>query len=209
MGFMVFGFLLLSFQNCGQNLATIKESSSSTSGQNNEPKKNVPSSDQKTVYDQLNLIEIPESPYLDDGLSQAMQASLKSADNLFTSKKVFIDHRTGQIKIVDQNEVEIQGAQFCLKEDDMSELQAILTSAEICQEQEAQANQQSDVICAQEFKYPYAKLHLDRDVVSVGESFSSCHKGPDLCGEYSGLLKNFLSYVVLNLNNMRCEFTPL
>ncbi|MFN8943496.1 MAG: hypothetical protein ACK5WZ_02625, partial [Pseudobdellovibrionaceae bacterium] len=137
MGFIVFGFLLLSFQNCGQNLATIKESSSSTSVQNNEPNQNVPSSDQKTVFDQLNLIEIPESPYLDDSLSQAMQTSLKNADNLFASKRIFLDHRTGQIKIIDQNEVEIQGAQFCLKEDDMSELQAILTSAEICQEQEA------------------------------------------------------------------------
>lgn len=203
LGFLAFIGMVLSFQNCGQNLATLQESSPA-SGVSGKSSNAVSPNQTKSIYEQMNILEIPESPVVDDSVSQAMSSKL-GPDSLFASKRIYLDPKNGQIKILDQNGNEIPGANFCLNEDDQSELQAILSSAEICEESEPAPQQ----VCAQDFKYPYAKLHMEKDVVSVGESYSSCHKGPDLCGEYSGLLKNFLSYILANLKSMSCELTPI
>lgn len=203
LGFLAFMGMILSFQNCGQNLSTISKESSSVSAPVSGTKSENSTDKSKSVYEKVDVLEIPESPTLDEGISAAMS---NKADNLFASKKVLLDPKSGQIQVVDLQDKNIPDGQFCLKEDDLSELQAILTSSEIC---EASGSIPSHAVCAQIFTYPYAKVHMGQEVLSLGESYSSCQKGPDLCGEYSGLLKNFLSYVVTNLKNMKCDFTAL
>ncbi len=203
-GFLAFTGLVLSFQNCGQNLSSIKENSSLVASSDTGSNQKAPTTE-KSIYDKLNVLEIPENPSLDESLSQTISGAMAKPENLFASKRLYVDPKSGQIKVVDQNEVEIQGVEFCMSEEDVSELQAILASAQMCSATEPSADQ----VCSQEFKYPYAKLHMDSDVVAVGESYSSCQRGPDLCGEYSALLKNFLSYIVVNLKSMQCQFESL
>lgn len=157
------------------------------------------------LNDKVEVIEIPESPDVEEAIS-GVSAKAFTGKRLFISKTLLINPQNGLIEVVNANTGESSGEEFCLKSDQIDELQAILASARIC---EAQEVMDEDIACTMDYQFPYAKLHLLNQKVSLGEKFSGCHRGADLCGEYSQLMQGFIASILNELPQMSCSFEAL
>jgi hypothetical protein len=187
--------LVVGFQNCSPNKLADINSSSALSN----PTEITPV--EKIDVSQTEILEVPESPYLEAQLQSAIQQSKPSSS--FAAHHLEIDVKTGVVHVVDQNSEDVQGVQYCLSSSDMSELRGILDSSKLCEDIAISDSQQN---CTMEYQMPYAKLHLPESEVALGESVSGCHKGPDLCGAQKDMLQGFLAHVQSQLSTKSCEF---
>ncbi len=195
--------LLFGFQNCGQ--APELTSGEMSSNQLRQATESDGSLKNISLQEKVDVIEIPESPELEQSLSELSSKST-TAGRLFISKTLMIYPQTGLIEVVDAQDGEAVGQQFCLSDEQGLELQGILAAAKICEEQ---TTQDENMACTMDYEFPYAKLHLLNQKVNLGERFSGCHRGTDLCGEYGNLMKSFVSQIKSNLDKMTCQFENL
>lgn len=187
--------LVVGFQNCSRNQLSDTNSADAL----NNPTEVTPA--EKVDVSQTEILEVPESAYLETQLRPAIQQSKPTSG--LASHHLEIDVKTGVIHVVDQNGDDVTGLQYCLSASDLEELRVILESSRIC-EDKAQSNSQLN--CTMEYRFPYAKLHLPELEIALGESMSGCHKGPDLCGEQKDLMQGFLAHVQNNLAAKTCSF---
>lgn len=186
--------LVIGFQNCSpQKLSDVNASDSL-----NNPTEVVPS--EKIDVSQTEILEIPESPYLEAQLQKDIQQV--QPDATFASHHLEIDVKTGVIHVLDQSDEIVIGVQYCLSSGEVAELRAILDSSKICEEKAEVAGQ----VCTMNYTFPYATLLFSNSELALGESTSGCHKGPDLCGEQKDLLQGFLAHVQNQLSSKKCEF---
>lgn len=200
----IFLALLLSFQNCGQSPQVGVNSSSSN--QFLQAAEGEGSFESVALDENVDRIEVPESPELEQTLRGISSKAVYSGERLFISQTLFIDPQTGLIDVVDAQNGESVGQNFCLKQEQVNQLQGILAAARICESKRVESAGQ---VCTMEYEFPYAKLHLLNQKVHLGERFSGCDQGTDLCGEYSVLMRNFISEVKSQLADLKCEFTGL
>jgi hypothetical protein len=194
--FASFAFcLVLGFQNCSPNQVSDVMSASSLSN----PIEVTPM--EKVDVSQTEMLEIPESAYLEAQLQSAIIASKPTST--FAAHHLEIDVKTGVVHVVDQSNEVVAGVQYCLSSSDISELRTILGTSKIC---ESKAIVDEQVLCTMNYTFPYAKLHFLGSELSLGESRSGCHKGPDLCGVQKDMLQGFLAHVQNNLATKKCDF---
>jgi hypothetical protein len=187
--------LVVGFQNCSRNQLSDVNPANALSN----PMEVTPS--EKIDVSQTEMLEIPESAFLEAQLQAAILASKPTST--FAAHHLEIDVKTGVVHVVDQNNETLAGVQYCLSSPDMSELRAILDSSKVC-EDSAVVDEQ--INCTADYQFPYAKLHFLESELSLGESMSGCHKGPDLCGNQKDMLQGFLAHVQSDLASKKCEF---
>lgn len=187
--------LVVGFQNCSRNQLSDTNSADAL----NNPTEVTPV--EKVDVSQTEILEVPESAYLETQLRPSIQQSKPTSS--FSSHHLEIDVKTGVIHVVDQAGETVAGVQYCLSNSEVDELRVILDSARIC-EDKAQTN--SQLGCTMEYRFPYAKLHLPEVEIALGEAMSGCHKGPDLCGDQKDMLQGFLAHVQNNLAAKKCNF---
>ena len=149
-------------------------------------------------------VEVPNSATVDSAVSKVTAKA--SSDSLFSSYNLSIHPKTGIIDVLEADGSVSPDAQFCLQSSQIAQLEDLMTQAKLC---EAQDQSQGNVVCSMDYHAPYAKLHFsDRDVV-LGERYSGCNKGPDLCGAQSAQLQAFLKDVTDHLSSLTCNFQSL
>lgn len=188
--------LVVSYQNCSRG-----QFSSDTTSSNALSNPTEVDAAEKADPSQTEIVEVPESSYLESQLQSAIQQSQPTS--ILASHHLEINVKTGVVNVVDQNGDAVNGLQYCLSSDDQDELSSILNSSKICEEKIAS---NSDMNCALYYISPYAKLHLQSTEVALGEATSSCHKGPDLCGSEKDMLQSFLADFQANLATKKCSF---
>lgn len=190
--------LVIGFQNCAGNKQFSDMNSSDALG---NPFEVTPM--EKIDVSQTEIIEIPESSYLEAQLQDAILQT-KATSN-FTTHHLEIDVKTGVIDVIEDNSGEaITGLQYCLNSQDLSQLDTILTDSKICEDKVIAQDQRA---CTMQYQFPYARLHFaETGAVALGEVFNACHRGYDLCGEKRDLLQEFLGKVQSELKSKKCEF---
>ncbi len=186
---------VVGFQNCSRSQFSDVNSSNALSN----PTEVTPAG--KINVSQTEILEVPESAYLESQLELAIRASKPTST--FAAHHLEIDVKTGVVHVVDQNNEDVSGVQYCLSLSDLNELHTILDSSKVC-EDNAVVDEQ--IVCTADYKFPYAKLHFAESQLSLGESMSGCRKGPDLCGEGKDMLQGFLAHVQSSLASKKCEF---
>lgn len=115
-----------------------------------------------------------------------------------------IEVPTTQIMTINlqQGTYSFQGSdeQYCLNNADKSEIQSILSSASICETKP----ENSETVCAEIYKVPYATLVYENDEIRLGEGTSSCHL-VDLCESYPQMLKGLLADLKNNKDQRICK----
>ena len=187
--------LVVGFQNCSPK----QFSDVNTANGLSNPTEITPV--EKIDVSQTEILEVPESAFLEAQLQPAIQQS--KPNSTFAAHHLEIDVKTGVVHVVDQSNEVVAGVQYCLSSSDVSELNAILGSAKVCEDK---AVVDENLNCTMEYKFPYARLHLPDSEVALGESMSGCHKGPDLCGEQKDMLQGFLAHVQTKLSSKACQF---
>jgi hypothetical protein len=194
--FAGFAFCLaISFQNCSRSQFSDVNNSNAL----NNPTAVTPA--EKIDVSQTKMLEIPESAYLESKLQSAITAS--NPTSTFAAHHLEIDVNTGVVKVVDQSNEIVVGVQYCLSSSDINELRAILDSSKVCEDQAVIDEQ---INCTADYKFPYAKLHFLESEISLGETVSGCHKGPDLCGDQKDMLQGLLTHIQGDLASKKCEF---
>ena len=187
--------LVVGFQNCSpRQFADV-----STNNSLSNPTEITPV--EKIDVSRTEILEVPESAFLEAQLQPAIQQSKPSST--FAAHHLEIDVKTGVVHVVDQSNDVVTGVQYCLSSADLSELRGILDSAKVCEDK---AVVDENLNCTMDYKFPYAKLHLPESEVALGEAMSGCHKGPDLCGEQKDMLQGFLAHVQSQLSSKACQF---
>ncbi|MGZ3742222.1 MAG: hypothetical protein ACXWRE_00735 [Pseudobdellovibrionaceae bacterium] len=186
--------LIISFQNCSPHHLSDVNNANALSN----PTLVTPT--EKVDVSQTEMVEIPESAYLESQLQQDITAA--SPTSTFSAHHLEIDVKTGVVHVVDQNNEVLVGLQYCLNSSDMSELHTILDSAKVCEDQAVEDGQ----VCTAEYRFPYAKLHFLDSEISLGEALSGCNKGPDLCGDQKDMLQGLLTHIQGDLATRKCEF---
>lgn len=187
--------LVVGFQNCSRNQL------SDGGGANSLSNPALVTPVEKVDVSQTEILEVPESAYLESQLQSDITQSKPTST--FSSHHLEIDVKTGVIHVVDQNNEVISGVQYCLSSSEVNELRSILDTAKVCEDK---AVVDENLNCTMDYKFPYAKLHFPDSELSLGESMSGCHKGPDLCGEQKDMLQGFLAHVQNNLSGKKCQF---
>jgi hypothetical protein len=201
--FGVFFFLIFGFQNCAQSPQDMALGGSNQLTQASEGEGSLAAVD---LNQNVERIEVPESPELEQTLRSLSSKTTYSGERLFLAHTLFIYPQTGLIDVVDSRAGEKLGQNFCLKSEQVHQLQGILAAARIC---EAKNIESPDLMCTMEYEFPYAKLYLLNQKVHLGEKFSGCHQGADLCGDYSALMKTFILEVKSQLPSLACGFQGL
>lgn len=126
----------------------------------------------------------------------------KSIDILTQSadEKISLDLVTGKILQVTSS----SSVEKCLSDSMRAMIQDLIQNSSLCEFRPAQ-NQ----LCAHVYVHPYADIHWDEKSVSVGENMSSCHKGPDLCGQDGKILQGLLRDVIGRWDEWSCDFRVL
>ncbi len=198
-----FGVLILSFQNCSKSNFGTNDSASSA-----QVNPVVESSVTSLKPADAEVLQVPSNPFIDAGLSNV---SAKTEDsNLFASKSLAIHTKTGVVDVVLPDGSLDESQQFCLKSEQISQLEGLLSASALCDAQVLKT--QSEYGCSMEYAFPYAILQFSDKTVKLGEKFSGCHKGADLCGENSKNLKLFLNNLVQALGTLaasKCNFENL
>ncbi|MGE3758854.1 MAG: hypothetical protein AB7H97_13925 [Pseudobdellovibrionaceae bacterium] len=99
------------------------------------------------------------------------------------------------------------GKNYCLSDSELNEVKAIFSSASVCDENESLP---ADTVCTMVYvQAPYALVSGDAGDVRLGEIANGCGKKVDLCGQYSDMLKGFLSHVSSDLESRACTFESI
>lgn len=106
--------------------------------------------------------------------------------------------------VLSEKHSSLPGKTFCLTNLEKEELLSVMQGASLC---EGQKPSNDEMVCAQIYEPPYATLYIDTTSAGVvlGERFSSCQSGPDLCGDRASHLRNLLSNLIRNLVNHECS----
>jgi hypothetical protein len=193
----VVGFCaVLGYQNCGR--APVADGLGNSSELNN-PAEVTPV--EKIDVAQTQAVEVPQNAYLEAQLQVPIQNAKPTS--VMSAHHLEIDVKTGVISVLDQNNEVTEGVQYCLNQQDQQNLNAILSAAKICEDAAVSGN---DMNCTMDYKFPYAKLQLIDTEVSLGESMSGCHRGPDLCGAQKDQLQSLLADLQMHLSSRTCDF---
>lgn len=92
----------------------------------------------------------------------------------------------------------------CLSEGMVSAIQDVIQNSSLCEFKAAEGN-----LCALVYSHAYANIHWSDKSVKVGESESSCVKGPDLCDQDGRTLRGLLRDVVTRWDEWSCDFKTL
>lgn len=192
---LITGCLLVSFQNCARTaidtttgqIQTMSESSVS----------NLNPADAQTL-------EVPSSMAIDSAVSKI--SAKAASEELFISYNLSVHPKTGVIDVLRPDGSVSPDSQFCLQSGQIAELEDLLTQARLC---EAQDHSSENTGCTMDYHSPYAKLHFSDRSVVLGERYSGCYKGPDLCGEQSQKLQAFLKTITESLPSLSCSFESL
>lgn len=187
--------LIICFQNCSPH----QFSDVSASNAFSNPTEVTPT--EKVDVSQTEIVEIPESTYLESQLEADILAA--NPTSAFAAHHLQIDVKTGVVHVVDQNYETLTGIQYCLSPGEMSELRTILSSSKLC---ENQAISDQQLVCTAEYRFPYARLQVLDSKISLGESTSGCHKGPDICGVQKEMLQGLLAHIQSSITSKKCEF---
>ncbi len=199
-GAFTLGILVISFQNCAKsNLGSLEPNQASQVN----PAIETPVTSLEPA--QAAAVALPNSPAIDAKID-SLQASPADA-NALNAYNLVIHTKTGIIDVIDANGDVDASKQFCLESAQIASLEGLLAASQICEG--ADESQNSDQLCQMEYSFPYAKLQFDGQSVSLGEKFSACHKGTDLCGNNAKQMKDFVSSVVSHLENQSCHFQSL
>lgn len=98
---------------------------------------------------------------------------------------------------------EERGEIYCMKSDELSQLHAILDSADVCEPVLEQV--QEGKVCTMLYSYPYASLKTSGSEIRLGERISGCDIPVDLCEEKASQFRNFVGSIVQNLEAHACE----
>lgn len=99
---------------------------------------------------------------------------------------------------------QVRGDKYCLSQSELSELQTILQNSSIC-EPKVSFEASKDQVCTEIYKYPYISLVQGSREFRLGEMNSGCDKPVDLCGDKAGMLKNFSTAILRNLESRVCQ----
>lgn len=181
-----------SFQNCAQSKV----------GKGNElvpgtitPVENLDSGESKNP--KLNSVDLKNASSLDLQLN-----SLFSKNNRNEKPRLLINLSNGEMRQVNQEGQVVSQIRLCLLQEELSELSAIIDTAEICT---TDSKVSSDAVCTLEYIYPYAKVQLSsNEIINLGEKTGGCGNVLDLCEEHKKALNGFISYLSSNLDNRKC-----
>lgn len=128
--------------------------------------------------------------------------SVQSLEILTTAEgqSVSLDVRTGELI----QKGAMGTVRRCLSAERLATIQNLLQSSSLCEFEPAEGE-----LCAHVYGYPYAVLQWPDIQIQVGESHSSCHKGPDLCGQDGKLLRGLLRDVIARWGEWSCDFQSL
>lgn len=191
---IAFGCLIVSFQNCSKS--------------NFDKSPGIESMSESSVSDlspsSASTIEIPSSPQVDAAVSSVHSKS--SSSNPFSEYSLSLNPRTGVIDALHDNGEPAEGLTFCLQSHQIAELEGLLTESRLCEAEDRSADGN---VCTMDYQFPYAKMHFASRSVVLGEKYSGCNRGPDLCGENSKKLQAFLKDITTSLDNLKCDFQNL
>lgn len=151
-------------------------------------------------------LEIPSSPAVDNAIA-GVSSKASASDDLFASFGLSLHPRTGVINVLQADGEYDPDLQFCMSSAQIAELEGLLEEARICDAQDTSAS--TDTMCTMDYQFPYAKLHFTERSVGLGERYSGCSRGPDLCGDQSKKLQLFLKGITSQLKTLNCNFQPL
>lgn len=181
-----------SFQNCAQSKVgkgnelvpgTITSVENLDSGESKNPK--------------LNSVDLKNASSLDLQLN-----SLFSKNNRNEKPRLLINLSNGEMRQVNLEGQVVSQIRLCLLQEELSELSAIIDTAEICT---TDSKVSSDAVCTLEYIYPYAKVQLSsNEIINLGEKTGGCGNVLDLCEEHKKALNGFISYLSSNLDNRKC-----
>ncbi|MBN8536214.1 MAG: hypothetical protein J0M15_04140 [Deltaproteobacteria bacterium] len=181
-----------SFQNCAQSKV----------GKGNElvpgtitPVENLDSGESKNP--KLNSVDLKNASSLDLQVN-----SLFSKNNRNEKPRLLINLSNGEMRQVNLEGQVVSQIRLCLLQEELSELSAIIDTAEICT---TDSKVSSDAVCTLEYIYPYAKVQLSsNEIINLGEKTGGCGNVLDLCEEHKKALNGFISYLSSNLDNRKC-----
>ena len=93
---------------------------------------------------------------------------------------------------------------ICLTDSEKQELQALLSSAEVC-EPVLPADHFLNRQCTMNYRYPYAVLVQGSDQIKLGEMTSGCDVPTDLCGNKAQELQNFAQHLLASSDQRACQ----
>jgi len=188
--------LVVGYQNCARNNQFSDMNNSNAMGNTVEA-----TPIEKIDVSQVEIVEIPESSFLESKIQPDIIQS-KAASSISTHH-LEIDVKTGVINVIeDANGQPISGLQYCLRPEELLNLNSILARSQVCEEKVATSR---DQLCIMEYQFPYARLHFVDSQVALGEVFNACQKGFDLCGEQKDQLQAYLGQIQMDLAAKRCE----
>lgn len=118
-------------------------------------------------------------------------------------QEAFLDLSSGRVTKMDRQTGMSEAR--CLSEAMVAAIQDVLHSSQVCEPVEPAQN--SQVVCAQVYTMPYARINwIDKQVELLGEAKSSCQKGADLCENRGPILKSLLNEVLNRWDEWSCDF---
>lgn len=133
-------------------------------------------------------------------------ASLIQIHTMDDSVELNLNLSTGDL--MQRNKVTGQSVNRCLSSSMLGTINDLMLASSLCESQAA--FQDADRVCAQVYIPAYASIIWSNGTQQkVGESQSSCEKGPDLCGQDGALLRGLLRDVVARSSEWSCDFESL
>lgn len=116
-----------------------------------------------------------------------------------------VNPRTGDARSF-ENFGEVASDRYCLSQQDLAGLNAILSSSDIC-EPSAELSQQPKEfqVCTMIYRFPYASLHMTSREVRLGEQVNGCEVPVDLCGNQGAQLAAWSQAILGTLNLKDCK----
>ncbi|MES3036536.1 MAG: hypothetical protein V4736_01395 [Bdellovibrionota bacterium] len=168
-------FLMFQFQNCEQGYQGMQSPATNASSKI-EIGSGSPVQEKQMDYD-FDTLQAVDSVNLD-------------------SENYRIDLASGRFKLLARNN-QLSTETYCLSENEKVDLGRILSSVKVCEGQKNEAVE----ICAQVYKFPYARLVNASGTLPLGEGMSSCVLGPDICTDSGSDLQQFLDALDNSLGN--------
>lgn len=133
-------------------------------------------------------------------LSEAESIHIMASD---VNNEAFLDLTSGKVTKLNR-ETGVADVR-CLSESMLASIKDVLNSSQVCEP--VNTPQDSQLVCAQIYTMPYARLNwVDQNVELLGESKSACQKGADLCENRGAILKSLLQEVMNRWSEWSCDF---
>ena len=113
-----------------------------------------------------------------------------------------INLSNGEMRPVDSDGIILSTLRLCLLRSELEEFKSVLKNSRLCQP--AISAVREDLVCTQEYRYPFAWLkYANGDQVKLGE-VSGCNKSLDLCEEHRDVYNGFIAYLRNHLDSRKC-----